>query len=293
MSRILITGATGLVGGQLCAVLAARHEVFAVCRGPQPGTSDASWITIDLASDWSRVLLPGRIDAVIHLAQSDRWQDFPGCALDVFAVNTASTAKLLDYAIHAGATHFVVASTGGLYGSVAGAITEQSPVNSLSGPLQYYFETKRAAEGLALSYEGRLAVAVLRPFFIYGPGQRVPKLVPRLVESVNLGRAVRIRGDAGAMLNPVHVDDVVKVIVACIARNHRGVINVAGGQVTSIREMALRIAAVCGRTATFETEPGSPERFVADTGLMRRLIDADPIGFDAGIAGVLEGANRV
>ena len=291
MSRILITGATGLVGGQLSAALAPRHEVFAICRRPQP-RSDVSWITIDLATDWSRSLLPGHIDAVIHLAQSDRWQDFPGCALDVFAVNTASTAKLLDYATHAGATDFVVASTGGLYGSVDGAITEHSPVNHHSGPLQYYFETKHAAEGLALSYAGRLGVSVLRPFFIYGTGQRVPKLVPRLIESVTLGRAVRIRGEAGAMLNPVHVDDVIKVIEACIARNHSGVINVAGGQVTSIRDMTLRIAALCGRTATFETEPGDPERFVSDTSLMRELIGAEPIRFDEGIAGVVEGIAR-
>ena len=292
MSRILITGATGLVGGQLTATFAAPHDVFAICRRPQPAMIDVSWITVDLAAEWSRALLPGRIDAVIHLAQSDRWQDFPGRALDVFAVNTASTAKLLDYAIHAGATHFVVASTGGLYGSVAGAITEHSPVNHQSGPLQYYFETKRASEGLALAYEGRLAVSVLRPFFIYGPGQRQPKLIPRLIDRIRAGDVIRLRGDSGAQMNPTHVGDVVAVIEACLAHHHHGIVNIGGGQVTSIRAMAVRIGDVLGVPATFESENGHPDSFVADVTRMSALIGRAPVRFDDGIAGLLQRDSR-
>jgi nucleoside-diphosphate-sugar epimerase len=292
MSRILITGATGLVGGQLSAALAARHDVFAVCRGPQPALNDVTWITIDLATDWSRASLPGQIDAVIHLAQSDRWQDFPGCALDVFAVNTASTAKLLDYAIHAGAAHFVVASTGGLYGSVAGAITELSPVNHQTGPLHYYFETKRASEGLALAYDGRLAVTVLRPFFIYGPGQRQPKLIPRLIERIRAGDVVRLRGDSGAQMNPTHVADVVAVIEACLAQHHHGIVNLGGGQVTSIRSMATRIGDVLSVPVRFEFEDGDADCFVADVTRMSALIGRAPVRFDDGIAAVLQRDSR-
>jgi UDP-glucose 4-epimerase len=292
VSRILITGATGLVGGQLSATLAGRHEVFAICRRPQPALIGVTWIPIDLASDWSRALLPGHVDGVIHLAQADRWQDFPGCALDVFAVNTASTAKLLDYATHAGATDFVVASTGGLYGSVAGAITERSPVNHHGGPLQYYFETKHAAERLALSYEGRLAVSVLRPFFIYGPGQRQPKLIPRLIERIRSGDAVRRRGDSGAQMNPTHVDDVVAVIEACLANHNHGIVNLGGGQVTSIRSMATRIGDVLSVPVRFECEDGDADCFVADVTRMSALIGRAPVRFDDGIARVLQSDGR-
>lgn len=286
-----MTGVTGLVGNRLAPTLAASHDVIGVCRRP-PSTSTFTSLSIDLAHEWPARLLPSRIDAVVHLAQADNW-NVPGAALDVFAVNLASAARLLEYAAGAGARHFVLMSTGGLYGSADHPLTEASPVRLADGALRYYFETKRSAEAFAALYGDRMTVSILRPFFIYGSGQRVPKLVPRLIESVTLGRAVRIRGDAGAVLNPVHVDDVVKVIEACIAQNHDGVINVAGGQVTSIRDMTLRIAALCGRTANFETEAGSPERFIADTSLMRRVTGVDPIGFDEGIASVLEGAHRL
>ena len=285
-----MTGVTGLVGNRLAPTLAASHEVIGICRRP-PRANTFTPLSLDLAREWTARLLPPRIDTVIHLAQADNWS-VPDAALDVFAVNLTSAARLLEYAAGAGATHFVLMSTGGLYGGADQPLTESSPLRLVDGALRYYFETKRAAEAFATLYGDRMAVSILRPFFIYGSGQRVPKLVPRLIESVTHGRAVRIRGGAGAMLNPVHVDDVVKVIEACIVQNHSGVINVAGGQVTSIRDMTLRIAALCGRTATFETEPGNPERFVSDTSLMRELIRAEPIAFDDGIAAVVEGSGR-
>ena len=249
-------------------------------------------IVVDLASEWSTNALPGRIDAVVHLAQSNRWQDFPDGAPEVFAVNVAATAKLLDYAVRAGASRFVLASTGGLYGSVDGAITECTPVSIPSGPLQFYFETKRAAEGLALAYRDRLAVSVLRPFFIYGAGQRQPKLIARLIDRIRAGAIITLRGDDGTHLNPAHVDDVVAVIATCLSQQHHGIVNLGGGQVTTIRAMSTRIAGLLGVPVRFEPAAGAPDCFVADVALMCSLIQRAPIGFDDGIAGLLTGDGR-
>lgn len=288
MSRILVTGASGLVGSAIIRDWSAHHELFAVSRRALPEGPSASTILADLAASWSVDDLPGRIDAVIHLAQSNHWQDFPAAALDMFGVNVAATAKLLDYAATAGATRFVLASTGGLYGSSPQPITEASPLCSADGPLEYYFATKRAAETLALSYRHRFCVSIVRPFFVYGAGQRLPKLIPRLIDNVRTGTAIRVRGDSGTMLNPVHVDDMVKVLAACLEENHQGIVNVGGGQVTSIREMATRIGQLLGSTPQFTSEPGHAEGFVADIARMRSLTKSDPIGFDDGIARLLK-----
>jgi nucleoside-diphosphate-sugar epimerase len=292
VSRILLTGASGLVGGRLATLLADRHAVFCVGRHARSPIANVTSIVVDLASDWSVAVLPERIDAVVHLAQSNRWQDFPDGALDIFAVNTATTAKLLDYAVRAGGSRFVLASTGGLYGSVAGAITELTPVTCAAGPLQFYFETKRAAEALALSYAGRLSVSVLRPFFIYGPGQRQPKLVPRLIERIRAGDTITLRGPSGTQLNPAHVDDVAAAIDACLSGDHHGVLNLGGGQVTSIRSMVNRIADTLGVAVTFATESNAADSFVTDVTRMRSLIGREPIGFDDGIATLLAAGDR-
>src|SRR4051812_27221224 len=115
--RILLTGTGGLVGSTLATTLGAKHQVYGICRRPLADATALTPVHVDLGTDWSPAVLPAHIDAVIHLAQSNRWQEFPDQAADIFAVNVASTARLLDYAVHAGATNFVLASTGGLYGS--------------------------------------------------------------------------------------------------------------------------------------------------------------------------------
>jgi UDP-glucose 4-epimerase len=288
MSRILITGASGLVGSAVIRDWSAEHQLFAVSRCALPPANSVTTILADLAASWSVNDLPGRIDAVIHLAQSNHWQDFPRAALDMFAVNVAATTTLLDYAATAGATHFVLASTGGLYGSSAQPITEASPLSYADGPLEYYFATKRAAETLALSYRNRFCVSIVRPFFVYGAGQRLPKLIPRLIDNVRSGTAIRVRGESGTMLNPVHVDDAVKVLAACLTQQHQGIVNIGGGQVTSIRSMATRIGQLLGTAPQFESEPGLADGFVTDTAQMRALTKSDPIGFDDGIARLLK-----
>lgn len=292
MSRILLTGTSGLVGGHLAAALSSGHEVLALGRQQAHPAAGVSPVVVDLATEWSTSALPGHVDAVVHLAQSNRWQDFPEGAPEVFAVNVASTARLLDYAVRAGASRFVLASTGGLYGSVDGAITECTPVRIPSGPLQFYFETKRAAEGLALAYHDRLAVSVLRPFFLYGAGHRQPKLIPRLIDRIRAGATITLRGADGTHLNPTHVDDVVAVIATCLSQPHHGIVNLGGGQVTTIRAMSTRIAGLLGVPVRFESAPGAAECFVADVALMRGLIQRAPIGFDDGIAGFLTGEGR-
>jgi uncharacterized protein YbjT (DUF2867 family) len=48
--RVLVTGATGFIGEQLCQALAAAHNVVAVGRTPSPPSSlrDVDWVSQDL-----------------------------------------------------------------------------------------------------------------------------------------------------------------------------------------------------------------------------------------------------
>ena len=78
MATVLITGGTGFVGSHLIPRLAERHQVVALARtlpaGPAP---DARWIRQDLVRPLDVKQLPQRVDAVIHLAQSYRFKEFP------------------------------------------------------------------------------------------------------------------------------------------------------------------------------------------------------------------------
>ena len=118
MQKVLITGSSGHLGARALEMLRSQYEVHAIVRTkPSTAYPDVGYHEIDLSHDWSASTLPGQMDAVIHLAQSRNYRDFPAHALETFLVNTASTARLLDYACQKGARRFVLASTGGVYQS--------------------------------------------------------------------------------------------------------------------------------------------------------------------------------
>src|SRR5262245_61485639 len=116
--KIVLTGGTGFIGRNLLNHLCPRHEVFVLARRGSvwPSPARACWIEQDLARAVEVSRLPSPIDAVIHLAQSSLYKQFPDKAEDIFQINVESTFRLLEYARRASAKSFLFASTGGVYG---------------------------------------------------------------------------------------------------------------------------------------------------------------------------------
>jgi UDP-glucose 4-epimerase len=290
MRNVVITGGTGLLGSRAVQLLRASHAVHAIVRErPAAPLEGVSYHVKDLAQAWSADGLPSTVDAVFHLAQSRHFRAFPEGGLETYAVNTTATAVLLDYAVHAGARRFVLASTGGLYGACADPLTEDAPLAPSRGPLAHYFNTKRCAEILSAGFQSHLGVTILRPFFIYGAGQAADKLVSRLVESVAGGQAIQLVGEHGAAMNPVHVDDAAALLQATLALAGSQTINVAGPQTVTIRSMAERIGALLSLPVRLEMAAGQPERFVADIRSLQQLLARPLVPFDEGIRSLLAG----
>ena len=187
MSRILVTGATGLCGRALCLrLLEKSHEVFAVVKDREAKLpKGVSPVFIDLSKHWEIELLPSKIDMIVHLAQSPHFRDFPDRALDIFKVNVESTARLLDYGKRIGIEKFIYTSSGGIYGNGSHAFQENAPVEPTS-KLGHYLGTKSCCEILINSYASVFDVVILRPFFVYGPGQNQSMLMPRLFRNGGL-----------------------------------------------------------------------------------------------------------
>ncbi len=120
----------------------------------------------------------------------------PARALEVFQVNIASTARLLDFAWRAGIERFVYASSGGIYSGGIQTFHETSPVIQ-PNTLGYYLGSKVSCEALASSYARFMKIMVLRFFFIYGRGQNRTMLIPRLIDNVRQGRPITIQGECG------------------------------------------------------------------------------------------------
>ncbi len=286
MRNVLVTGVTGLIGGHLVRHLAGRYDVHAVARRPLNVDGVTSHV-VDLASPGALAGLPERVDAVIHLAQSRHYRDYPDSAADIFDINVASTARLLDWGRAHGATSFVYASSGGVYGHGEDSFREDEPALPPE-PLGYYLATKRSAELLIAPYAQFMSTVILRFFFVYGTGQGENMLVPRLIHSVREGVAVTLQGADGIRLNPVHVSDAVQAIEHTLDLTGLHHINIAGPETLTLREMTDAIGRCVGREPVYDVTDEQPRHLTADITKMRRLLVAPQVTFETGVRELCE-----
>lgn len=261
----LVTGATGLVGRHLLPQLLERWQVVAIARSPdsQVAHPALSWLRGDLTDATLVNRLPARCDAVVHLAQSPRFRDFPAGVADVLAVNIGSTEWLARYAVQHGVRHFVYTSSGGVYAPSAAPLCESSPLAAPS-TAGWYQASKIAAEALVQAYRDHFVPVVLRPFFVYGAHQQRHMLLPRLCDAVRDGRPVPLAGPHGLRLSLTHVDDVAAAIVQALTLATADTINVAGPDILSLREICEILAAHLGVSPHFDSTHGEPTPLVAD-----------------------------
>lgn len=278
IKKILITGANGLLGRRMCENLSRLgFDVFGLVHDEvQKTVTGITYIELDLGAYWSYDKLPASMDVVIHLAQSANYKDFPKNALDVFRVNLESTARLLDYAHTVGVKKFVYASSGGVYGNGMRAFHENAPIVS-PGKLGYYLGSKASSEFLVQSYADVFQVIVLRPFFMYGVGQKPGMLIPRLMNSILSGHPISIQGESGIRINPIHVDDAVSAVTACLYISDSATFNIAGPEILSISEICEIMGEFTGRKVLYNQIPGDVQDLVADISSMRMKLHSPSI----------------
>jgi nucleoside-diphosphate-sugar epimerase len=272
--RVLVTGAAGLIGTHMVRRLAEKYEIHALDRhraGELPGER-VHWVVQDLAQPLDHSKLPREIDAVIHLAQSRFYRQFPDKVEDVFDVNIHSTLRLLEYARGAGAHCFILASTGGLYAGRTGKRQETDLLEARN----FYFASKYAAELLTNRYQDYFRAVILRLFFVYGPTQQ-GMLISNLMHKVNEGELIAIEGDPGLHINPIFVEDAVEAFEPALRLETSSVINIAGDEVVSVTELVRLIGETLGKKPLTEHRTGKPSGYlVGDTSRMKTMLGVYP-----------------
>lgn len=274
--KVLVTGSTGFVASHLLPALASTHEVFALGHdGSRIPAGDWQPLVVDLR-DFDSADLPA-VDAVVHLAQAN--VPFPDGALDLHAVNTGATVRLLDHARRCGATRFVFASSASVYGFGDRPWTEDDE----PAATDFYSATKLAAERFVGAYGPFLGTTVMRLVAPYGPGQQ-NRMIPRIVDSVRSGRPVRLNEGGRPRMNPVFVDDVVEIVGRAIDQDGLGTLNVAGPDEVTIREIAEEAGRAVGLDPVFEDGGGTvPGDIVCAAERMRRLLRRPLVPFAEGV----------
>ncbi|MDD5218298.1 MAG: NAD(P)-dependent oxidoreductase [Candidatus Omnitrophica bacterium] len=284
--KILLTGGTGLLGGEFIRRYASELDIYALCR---PGTPLAfppsvKVIPCDLSSDFDTKGWPQGLDAVMHMAQSRRYKDFPDGTSDVFRVNVISTMKLLEYARKNAIRKFVFASSGSIFGGSKDPIREDTTPH----PGTFYALSKWQSEGLIRQYQPVLDAAILRFFFIYGPGQEM-RFIPTLTQRIRQGKTVTLAGERGFKFSLMFVSDAADSVFKVLGTDGVGILNLAGEEVNDLYTVANKIGSLLKLPVSFEVRPDTQEHYVVDVRKMIRLLGfVPPTSTDEGLRKTLE-----
>ena len=151
--KIVVTGAGGFVGKRLVGQLASQgHKVIALLKRTPLKVEERFFdneLITTLVFDLNNLdvrALPEKADALITLAQSSHFRDFPQMAEDVMSVNVDANVSLLKWAIGAGVSKVVHASSGGVYGGNSGETFSETDLLSLNSPIGFYLGSKLCSE---------------------------------------------------------------------------------------------------------------------------------------------------
>ena len=284
--RVLVTGASGLIGSRLVARLAGRgDEVIALVRDAASAPREAGEVVVhDLARPLEPETVP-QVDAIAHLAHHPHVA-VPEHATSLYRLNTMSTQELLDAGRRAGVRRFLYASSGAVFGFSSAPLRETDPRRGRD----LYALTKLHAEQLVEAYADYLEPVIVRPFFPYGVGQ-TGRLISNLVERVRAGEPVVLREGGRPRCNPIYVDDAVRAFVAALDGPAPNAVNAAGDEIVTIAELAAAIGRAVGVEPEFVEEPGEVGHdWVADNARMRELLGpGELVALDDGLRRTVAG----
>lgn len=214
--RIFVTGAGGFIGSRIAMRLKeSGHDVKGHSRS--------------LEGDLVRDSIPEDLDAVVNSAGRLGGRDVPLDEME--RANAGIPALLVDHCRSSGA-HLIHLSTPG----VTGLAVEASEDLDYS-PWGAYERTKTEGERLVregLQESGRLTV--LRPDFVYGPGDTHKLPLFRQAAS----GLFPLIGTRGARIRPTFVEDVCSAVQASLPGGplSGGLYNIGGPETVTVRELA-------------------------------------------------------
>ncbi len=220
---ILLTGASGFIGGHLAARLVAEgYQVRCLVRPTSDttqlrGLSNPAGGCIELVmGDLTNLTSLRRAaegcEQVVHsAAMASDW----GTVAEIRAANLTGTADLAAAAVAVGVRRFIQISTTDVYGypGTPGVTEDYRP----AGFTNWYSQTKRDAEaelGRIASGTG-LETVVLRPATVYGPGATA--VVGEMARSMR-GRYLPSIAGGRAVAGLVHVDNLVDAVLLALSR---------------------------------------------------------------------------
>ncbi len=277
--NILVTGATGLIGGCLVDVLMARpgrsYRVFASGRNAAragqrfaryAGDPGFCFIEHDVSQ---KPAFSKEFHYIVHAAGGAAPAAFAASPVEVMRANFNGTDNLLAYGMAHGLRRFLYVSSGEVYGqgSSGKPFSEcDSGYVDCATARACYPSAKRAAETLCASYaaEHGANVVIARPCHTYGPHftESDNRVYAQFIRNVLRGEDIVMKSDGLQERSWCYVADCASALLHILLKGESGqAYNVADPTSHfTIRELAEAVAQIAGRKVRTELPPEAERR---------------------------------
>ena len=283
--RILVTGPTGQVALPVTLALAEHNEVFGLARFRDPAAracleaAGVTCIETNLAAgDFTGA--PADVDYVLNLAvvKSNRWE------IDL-AANAEAAGLLMQHC--QGAKAMLHCSSTGVY-QPAGRY-ELAETDALGDNHRVMMETysiaKIAAEAVVRTSARlfELPATIARLNVPYGDNGGWPAFHLMMIEA---GQPVPVHPDRPNRFNPIHEDDIIRMIPALLgaASVPATIVNWGGVQAVDLEEWCEFLGGIVGQDATFVETDATIGGVTIDTTKMVELVGATEVSWRDGLA---------
>jgi 2-alkyl-3-oxoalkanoate reductase len=237
--EILVTGATGCLGGATARRLAAAGHMVTgsgrdLAKGADLAADGVRFVPADLADRTTIGALAARHAVIIHAGGlSSAW----GRREDFIRANVGPTSILIQAARDAG-SRLIFVSSPSIYFDFTNRTDIDPDAPPAARPVNAYAESKLIAEGLVReASKSGLDAAIIRPRAIFGAKDTA--LMPRLLRAAARGRIPLIDGGR-ALIDMSYVDNVADVLISAALHPAplRGrAYNVSNGEPISVADL--------------------------------------------------------
>ena len=249
MKNVLVTGASGFIGQKLALALsAAGYKVVAFIGDV---TQQKTFEQLDSTE----------VEFVFHLAGRtfvpDSWHE----PADFERVNVGGTMNVLDFCRCRKIPLTYVSAY--LYG-----IPSKLPINECDEitPNNPYALSKFMAESVCKFYAEyySIPVTIIRPFNIYGAGQKPHFLIPEIIAQVHKKNTIKLK-DLNPRRDYLYVDDLVEALLLTMGPSQGcHIYNIGYGSSLSVAEIVHVIQTVAGTTLPVISENLTRENEISD-----------------------------
>ncbi len=217
MTRVLITGASGFIGGHLAETLSRHQRIRCLVRRSSNvehlESLDCELVQGDLGDAASLERAVQGVDTVYHLAA--RTAALSGRQL--MEANAGGTARLAEICARQTSPPLLiyVSSIAAAGPTTRGQIRrEHDPCQ----PISAYGRSKRAGELAAERWADQLPITIVRPGIVFGERNR--DMLP-MFQSIERFRLHAVPGISTPPLSVIHVADVVEIVMRAMQQGKR------------------------------------------------------------------------